>query len=71
MSEQKDSIEVVKREALSEANSLNDVIGSLGARLQSTQIRLQQAVQVESRLRGIVSAEMREANMRGSSGTLP
>ena len=34
---QKDSIEVVKREALREATILKDVIGSLGERLQSTQ----------------------------------
>ena len=31
--EQKDSIEVTKRETLSETNSLKDVIGTLGARL--------------------------------------
>ena len=69
--EQKDSIEVMKREALSEANNLKEVIGSLGVRLQSTQNELQQAVQVESRMRDTMPAEMREANMRGSSSTLP
>ena len=65
--EQKDSIEVMKRKALSEDNSLKDVIGSLGARLQSTQNEIQQAVDFESRLRDNMSVEMLEANLRGSS----
>ena len=69
--EQKDSIEVTKREALSETYSLKDVIGSLGARLQSAQSELQQAVDVESILRDTVSVGMREANAKGSSGTSP
>ena len=47
------------------------MIGSLGARLQSTQNELQQGVDVECSLRDIVSAELREANAGSSSGTLP
>ena len=60
----------MKWEAPSETNSLKDVINVLGARLQSTQSELQQAVDVESRLCDTMSVEMREANLRGSSGTL-
>ena len=65
--EQKDSIEVMNREALSGTNSLTDVFGTLGDRLKSTQNQLQQAVDVETRLRDTRSAEMREANARSSS----
>ena len=61
----------MKREALSETNNLKYVIGSLGARLQSTQSELQQAVDDRIRLRVTMSAEMREANARNSSGTMP
>ena len=68
---QKDAIEVIKREASNEANSLKDVIGTLDMRLQSTQRQLEQAIDVETRLRDTMSAEMREANARSSSGTLP
>ena len=57
--EQKDSIGVMRREDLSETNNLKDVIGALGDRLQSTQNELQQAVDIETGLRDIMSAEMR------------
>ena len=61
----------MEREALNEANSLEDVIGSLDNRMQSTQRELQQAVDVESRLRDTMSAGVREANARSSNGTMP
>ena len=69
--EQKDLIEVMKREALNEANSLRDVTGTLGNMLQSTRNELQQAVDVETRSRDTMSAEMRAANARSSSGAMP
>ena len=69
--EQKDAIEVRKREARNEANSLKHVIGTLDKKLQSTQLELEQAVYVETRLRDTMSAKMREANARSSSGTMP
>ena len=47
------------------------MIGTLDKRLQSTQYELQQAVDVEIRLRDTMSAEMREANARSSKGTMP
>ena len=69
--EQKDSIEVMKREALNEASSLKSVIGTLDNKLQSTRRELEQAVDVEIRLRDTMSAEMRETNARSSSNTIP
>ena len=39
--------------------------------MQSTQRELEQAVNVESRLHDTMSAEMREANAKSSSGTMP
>ena len=68
---QKDAIEVMKREVLNEAKNLKDVIGTLDRKLQSTQRELEQSVNVETRLRDTMSAEMREANARSSSGTMP
>ena len=47
--EQKDAIEVMKREALNEANSLKNGIGTPDKKLQSTQRELEQAVDVETR----------------------
>ena len=61
----------MKREALNEAINLKDVIGTLDERLQSTQYELQQTVDVETRLRDTMSAEMREANAMSSRGTMP
>ena len=40
-------------------------------KLQSTQLELEQAADVETRLRVTMSAEMLEANARSSSGTMP
>ena len=67
----KNAIEVIKREALNEANRLKDVIGTLDMKLQSTQRELGQAADVETRLRDTMSAEMREGNARSSSCTMP
>ena len=69
--EQKDAIEVIKWEAVNESNSLRDVINNLDTQLQSSQRELEQAVDVDARLRDIISAEMREANARSSCGTMP
>ena len=68
--EQKDSIEVTKREAASEASSLRDVIRSLGIQLLSTHDDLQHAMRVGPIMRDIISEEMHEASARGSGGTL-
>ena len=50
---------------------LNTVIINMDIQLQSTQRELEQAVNVEARLRDIMSAEMREADARSSNGTMP
>ena len=50
---------------------MKDAINILDTQLQSTQRELEQAVDVETRLRDTMSAEMREANVRSSSGTMP
>ena len=67
---QKDTIEVIKREAMNSSNSLKDVISGLDTKLQSTQRELVQAIDVEARLYDTMSAEMREANGRSPSGTM-
>ena len=56
---------------MNESNSLKHVINNMDTQLQSTQRELEQAVKFEARLRDTMSAEMREANARSSSGTMP
>ena len=68
---QKDAIEAIRREALNETKNLKTVIINMDTRLQSTQRELEQAVNVEARLRDTMSAEMREADTRSSNGTMP
>ena len=43
----------------------------MDTQLKTTQRELEQAVNVEARLRDMMSAEMREANARSSSGAMP
>ena len=53
---QKDAIEAIRREALNETNNLKTVTINMDTQLQSTQRELEQAVNVEARLRDTMSA---------------
>ena len=66
---QKDTIDAIQREAINESDNLKDVISGLDTKLQSTQRELEQAI--EARSRDDMLAEMREANARSLSGTMP
>ena len=68
---QKDAIEAIRREPLNETNNLKSVIVNMDTQLQSTQRELEQAVNVEAKLRDTISAEKREEEARSSSGTMP
>ena len=68
---QKDAIEAMRREALNETNNLKSVIVNMDTQLQLTRRELEQAVNVEAKLRDTISVAKREAEARSSSGTLP